>query len=113
MDLKNIPTWGMRTIIGAGTLAGVLMSFFTLQKVFDDRLKEEFSTQSTKIITEIQDKANTLADFQKDDLWDRIQLLETEIEARKESGKVVPERMRIHIRSMRERYKEMKNPWDD
>ena len=111
MTFSEVPGWIWKTVVGVAALAGLAVSFFTIQQFFESRLEKEFTAQSEKIITEIQNKSETIMDFQKDDLWDRIQLLETEIEGRKDAGTPVPERMRIHLRSMKERYKEMKTPW--
>lgn len=106
-------SWIWKVIVGVGTIAAIVVSFFSIQTAFDQKMQKEFATQSERIINEIQDKSNTLVDFQKDDLWDRIQLLETEIEGRQEASQSIPERMRIHLRSMKERYEEMKDPWHD
>lgn len=111
MDLSNVPSWIWKTVVGVAAIAGLAVSFFTIQQFFESRLEKEFAAQSAKIITEIHNKSDTLVEFQKDDLWDRIQLLETEIEGRRTESKPVPERMRIHLRSMKERYREMQDPW--
>ncbi len=107
----SVTVW--KVIAGVGTVAGVIVSLFGVQEIFDNRLKQEFAAQSEKIIYQIESKSNTLMDYQRDDLWDRIQLMETEIEGRQEASTPVPERMRIHLRSMKERYKEMKDPWEE
>jgi hypothetical protein len=108
-----VPMWIWKVVAGVAVVAGLIVSFITIQNSIDDRMSKEFGAQSTKIINEIHKKTGTLADFQKDDLWDRIQLLELEIDAMKKQGLDVPERKSIHLRSMKERYQEMKNPWAD
>ena len=111
--MSQVPSWIWRTLVGVGTVAAVAVSFFSLQKFFEEKLQREFATQSRIIIEEIQSKSETLIDFQKADVWDRIQLMTIEIERRREAGEAVPESMTLHLRSMRERYDEMKDPWDE
>ena len=111
--MSQVPSWIWKTLVGIGTVAAVAVSLFSIQKFFDDKLKSEFATQSRIIIEEIQSKSETLIDFQKADVWDRIQVMKIEIERRRADGEPIPESMTMHLRSMQERYDEMKDPWDD
>jgi len=110
---STVPSWIWKTVVGIGTVAAVAVSLFSIQKFFDEKLQREFATQSERIIEEIQTKSDTLINFQKDDLWDRIQVMKIEMERRAEADTPIPESMRMHQRSMEERYDEMKDPWDD
>lgn len=111
--MSNTPAWIWKVIVGVGTVAAAAVSFFSIQKFFDEKLQREFAAQSRIIIEEIQSKSETLIDFQKADVWDRIQVMKLEIERRRDAGEVIPDTMKMHLRSMEERYNEMKDPWDD
>ncbi len=111
--MSSTPAWIWKVIVGIGTVAAVAVSLFSIQKFFDEKLQREFATQSERIIEEIQSKSETLIDFQKADVWDRIQVMKIEIERRREANEAIPDTMKMHLRSMEERYDEMKDPWDD
>ncbi len=111
--MSQVPSWIWKTLVGVGTVAAVVVSLFSIQKFFDDKLQQEFATQSRIIVEEIQSKSEILIDFHKADVWDRIQVMQLEIERREQAEEAVPDSMKMHLRSMQERYDEMKDPWDD
>ena len=66
MTFSEVPGWIWKTVVGVAALAGLAVSFFTIQQFFESRLEKEFTAQSEKIITEIQNKSETIMDFQKE-----------------------------------------------
>ena len=77
------------------------------------KLTETIKEQTQVIIQEMDERTTWIAEFEKEDLFERIQVLELQIAAIEQSGEPVPERLLFHLGSMRERYMELKETWKD
>ena len=112
-NIKEVPKWIWATIVGVGTVAGLLTTMFTLWNAVENKIEGSIKQQTVLIIQELDNRTGDLAELQKDDLWDRIVLLELEIKSLEDTNQYVPERLRIHLRDMKERFEEVKERWQD
>lgn len=104
-------TW--KTISQVTAIVSLVSACLGLWWTIDQKLEESIKEQTNLIVQEMDVRTGWIAEFQKDDLFERIQVLQLEIEALEHAGTQVPERMTIHLRSMRERYEELKEIWNE
>jgi len=102
-----------KTISQVTAIVSLVSACLGLWWKIDQKLEESIKEQTNLIVQEMDVRTSWIAEFQKDDLFERIQVLQLEIEALEHAGKEVPERMTIHLRSMRERYQELKEAWKE
>lgn len=77
------------------------------------KLTESIKEQTQVIIQEMDERTSWIAEYNKEDLFERIQVLELEIAALERDGQPVPERLYFHLGSMQERYEELKEAWKE
>lgn len=75
------------------------------------KLEETVKAQTQVIIAEMDKRTSFIAEYNKEDLFERIQVLRLEIKALENAEEPVPERLTFHLMSMVERYEELKTAW--
>ena len=114
-NIKGIATnsWkmGLKNIGQITTVIGLISAVLGLWWQIDKKLEESMMEQTEIIVQEMNKRTSWIAEFEKEDLFERIQVLKLEIDALKAAGEPVPERMLFHLASMTERYQELKDAW--
>ena len=96
------------------TVVTLVASILGLWWQIDKKLEESIMEQTKIIIQEMDKRTSWIAEYEKEDLFERIQVLELEIEALEAQGETIPERDKFYLRSMKERYTELKDvTWQD
>lgn len=118
--LKNITgvatnAWklGLKNMAQITTVIALISAVLGLWWQIDKKLEESMMEQTQIIIQEMDVRTSWIAEYNKEDLFERIQVLELEIEDLQEHGQPVPERKKFHLRSMQERYDELKDAWKE
>ena len=114
-NIKGVATnaWklGLKNMAQITTIIGLISAVLGLWWQIDKKLEESMMEQTQIIIKEMDVRTSWIAEFEKEDLFERIQVLELEIASLQNAGEPVPERMLFHLRSMTERYEELKEAW--
>ena len=116
-NIKGVATnaWklGLKNMAQITTVIGLISAVLGLWWQIDKKLEESMMEQTQIIIKEMDVRTSWIAEFEKEDLFERIQVLELEVEDLERQGLHVPERKKFHLRSMKERYAELKDAWKE
>ena len=107
-SIRNIPNWIWATIVGFGTVIGLITGMLSVWNQIDQNIQESIETAAVLITTEIHGQTNVIAEFYEDDLYERIIMLETEVDELRAQNKPVPVQKIIHLKSMKERLGDFK-----
>lgn len=102
---------GLKNMAQITTVIALISATLGLWWQIDKKLEESMMEQTQIIIQEMNVRTSWIAEFEKEDLFERIQVLELEIAALEQAGEPIPERMMFHLGSMKERYAELKEAW--
>lgn len=105
---KSVPSWIWMTIVGLGTVVATISGIITVWNQIETHTNSAIKTATVLITTEIRNQTSTIAEFYEDDLYERLIILETEIEELREKGLSVPFQKKIQLKSMKERLEEFK-----
>jgi len=106
--IKDVPSWIWATIVGLGTSVGVITGIMSIWNQIEHNTQSAVQTAAVLITTEIRVQTDEIAEFFEDDLYERIIILETEIENLIDQNEVVPTQKKIQLKSMIERLDEFK-----
>lgn len=107
-QVKQVPKWMWASLVGVGTVVAAIGGLISVWGAIDKEMQSSIKTATIQITEEIQTQTNTIAEFYEDDLYERIVILEEEINDLRENGESVPAPKRILLKSMQERLEEFK-----
>ena len=93
-NVKGVATnaWklGLKNMAQITTVIGLISATLGLWWQIDKKLEESMMEQTQVIIAEMNVRTSWIAEFEKEDLFERIQVLELEIKALEDAGEPVP-----------------------
>lgn len=109
-QLAKLP-W--KSISQMGAIVTLISASLGLYWQINAKLVETIKEQTNVIIQEMDMRTTFIMEMEKEDLFERIQVLELQIAALERANEPVPERLLFHLGSMKERYTEMKEAWKE
>lgn len=107
-NFRNAPTWVWATVVGAVTVLSLITGMITVWNQIRDNTNEAVQTATMLITQEIHSQTGVIAEFYEDDLYERINILEAEIQQMQQNNQIVPVTKMLQLRSMKERLAEFK-----
>lgn len=112
IDFTKIPGGVWATIIGVGTVGAAITSMLAIWDQIDNNIQSSIQTATVLVTQEIQDQTGIIVEFIEDDLYERIIILESDIDDLKAKNQPIPTQKVLQLKSMKERLSNFKQRHD-